>query len=184
MSTLICHVSKCRWTRNAPLSRLIAIVLVGGTLGCATLQDLEPLDVTLADLKVTNVTVFETTLVAALRITNPNPEAITIEGASFKLYLEGKKVGTGTAKESFTVDRLDSSLVDVLFHINNASAVLRLKDVLEDDDVSYGISGGLYTRGTFGTKKLKVEKTGHIDLGTAARSHSGEPDAPKSPTSR
>jgi LEA14-like dessication related protein len=127
---------------------------------------MEPFDVTLANLNITEVTVFETTLVAKIRITNPNPEAFTIEGAAFKLYLEDKKVGTGTSKESFTVDRLDSYVIDVTFHMNNASALLRLKDILEDEDkeVSYGVRGGLYTQGTFGTKKLKVDKAGTIDL--------------------
>jgi len=144
----------------------ITTLLVAGLLGCTSMASIEPLDVTLANLNITEVTIFETTLVAKLRITNPNPEAITIEGASFKLYLEDKKVGTGTSKESFTVDRLDSHVVDVIFHMNNASALLRLKGILEDKDkeISYGVRGGLYTQGAFGTKKLKVEKTGHIDL--------------------
>ena len=144
----------------------ITTLLVAGLLGCTSMASIEPLDVTLANLNITEVTIFETTLVAKLRITNPNPEAIAIEGASFKLYLEDKKVGTGTSKESFTVDRLDSHVVDVIFHMNNASALLRLKGILEDKDkeISYGVRGGLYTQGAFGTKKLKVEKTGHIDL--------------------
>jgi len=139
---------------------------------------IEPLEVTLANLNVTEVTVFETTLVAKLRITNPNPEAFAIEGASFKLYLEDKKVGMGTSKESFTVDRLDSYVVDVVFHMNNASALLRLKDILEDKDkeISYGVRGGLYTQGAFGTKKLKVEKTGHIDLEKVPVPEADEPD--------
>jgi LEA14-like dessication related protein len=144
----------------------VAAVLVIGALGCTSLGSIEPLDVTLANLDITEVTVFETTLVAKIRITNPNPEALTIEGASFKLYLEDKKVATGTSKESFTVDRLDSNVIDVIFHMNNASALLRLKDILEDEDkeVSYGVRGGLYTQGAFGTKKLKVNKIGTIDL--------------------
>jgi LEA14-like dessication related protein len=139
---------------------------------------IEPLDVTLANLKITEVTVFETTMVAQLRVTNPNPEALAIEGASFKLYLEDKKVGTGTSKESFTVDRLDSYVVDVIFHMNNASALLRLKDILEnrDKEVSYGIRGGLYTEGAFGTKKLKVEKSGTINLEKVPVPAANEPD--------
>jgi LEA14-like dessication related protein len=156
----------------------VAAVLVIGTLGCTSMGSIEPLDVTLANLHITEVTVFETTLVAQLRITNPNPEPFTIEGASFKLYLEDKKVGTGTSKESFTVDRLDSYVIDVIFHMNNASALLRLKDILEDKDkeVSYGVRGGLYTQGAFGTKKLKVEKTGHIDLEKLPVPETDEPD--------
>jgi LEA14-like dessication related protein len=169
MGFLASQVNRCseqgyRVRRRKRPVLYIAVVIVAGALGCSSMGSVEPFDVTLANLNVTEVTLFETTMVAKIRITNPNPEAFTIDGASFKLYLEDKKVGTGTSKESFTVDRLDSAVIDVVFHINNASALLRLKDILEDDDVSYGVRGGLYTQGTFGTKKLKVEKTGRIDL--------------------
>jgi len=169
-------VLRRRWSRL-----VVVTLLVVGALGCTSMGSIEPLEVTLANLEITEVTVFETTLVAKLRITNPNPEAFTIEGASFKLYLEDKKVGTGTSKESFTVDRLDSSVVDVIFHINNASALLRIKDILEDDDISYGIRGGLYTQGTFGTKKLKVEKSGRIDLKNKVPLENDRPDINDAP---
>ena len=130
---------------------------------------MEPLDVTLTNLNITEVTIFETTLLAKIRVTNPNPEAYTIDGASFKLYLEDKKVGTGTSSASFTVERLDSYVFDVVFHLNNASAILRLKDIFEEKDreISYAVRGGLYTEGAFGAKKLKVDKSGTIDLGNA-----------------
>ena len=170
-------------SRQRRLGWLVATALFAGTLGCSSMGSIEPLDVTLANLNITDVTIFETTLVAKLRITNPNPEVFTIEGASFKLYLEDKKVGTGTSKESFTVDRLDSSVIDVIFHINNASALLRIKDILEADDVSYGVRGGLYTQGTFGTKKLKVEKTGRIDLRKMNPLETERPDINDTPPS-
>ena len=159
-------------------SILAAAMFVVGGLGCSSMGSMEPFDVTLANLNITEVTVFETTMVAKIRVTNPNPEAFSIDGASFKLYLEDKKVGTGTSNESFTVDRLDSKVIDVIFHINNASALLRLKDILEDKDkeVSYGVRGGLYTEGAFGPKKLKVEKTGRIDLGKTKSPEADEPD--------
>ena len=144
--------------------RLIIITLGLGMTACTSVGSIEPLGVNLIDLGVSEVTIFETTLVAKLRVTNPNPEAFTIDGASFKLYLEDKKVGTGTTKETFTLDRLDSSIVDVVFHINNASALLRLRGIIEAQEVSYGVRGSLFTQGAFGTKKLKVEKTGRIDL--------------------
>ena len=176
--------NRLEWAPRRQRPRLlVTTLLIVGVLGCTSMGSIEPLDVTLANLNVTEVTVFETTLVAKLRVTNPNPEAFTIDGASFRLYLEDKKVGTGTSKESFTVDRLDSSVIDVIFHINNASALLRIRDILESDDVSYGIRGGLYTQGTFGTKKLKVEKTGRIDLknmGSLETDRPGINDAPPS----
>lgn len=163
--------------RLIPSACVIAIVCAG-LLGCTSMGSMEQLDVTLSNLNFTEVTVFETTLVAKLRITNPNPEALAVEGASFKLYLEDKKVGTGTSNESFTVERLDSYVVDVIFHINNASAILRIKDILEakDKEISYGIRGGLFTQGAFGTRKLRVEKTGLIELGKVKLPGPDEPD--------
>jgi LEA14-like dessication related protein len=145
-------------------STALAIILVIGAFGCSSTGSLEPLQVTLVDLQITEVTLFETGMVAKLRVTNPNPEALTIDGASFKLILDDKKIGTGTTKETFTVERLDSAVVDAVFHINNASALLRLKGIMDKTEVSYGVRGHLYTQGSFGTKKLNVDKMGTINL--------------------
>jgi len=127
-------------------------------------------------VKITEVTVFETTLIAKLRITNPNPEALTIDGGSFKLTLDEKKVGTGTASETFTVERLDSTVIDAIFHINNASALLRLQGILQKKDVTYGIQGSLFTQGSFGTKKIRIEKTGRLDLSNGSSTAIEGPD--------
>ena len=151
--------------RRRPIRTFVLTVMVVTAVACSSMDSLDPLEVTLTDISVPEITVFETTLVAKLRITNPNPEGFAIDGASFKLYLEDKKVGTGTTSETFTVDRLDSTVVDAIFHINNASALLRLRGILDGDhEVTYGVRGSLFTQGKFGTKKIKVEKTGRIDL--------------------
>jgi len=154
----------------------IALALALGLNGCSTMGSMEPLEITLSNIQVPEVTVFETTLIARLRVTNPNPEAFTIDGGSFKLYLDDKKVGTGTTSETFTVDRLDSTVVDAVFHINNASAILRLTDIFQQKEVSYGVRGSLFTQGSFGTKKIKVEKTGRIDLTEMNTPINDEPD--------
>jgi len=150
-----------RLSRVLPLNAGLVVVL---SIGCASMSSIQPLQVTLSSLQITEVTVFETTLVAKLRITNPNPEAFTIDGGSFTLILDEKKVGTGTASETFTVDRLDSAVIDAIFHVNNASALLRLQSILQEKEVTYGIQGSLFTQGSFGTKKNKIEKTGRLDL--------------------
>ena len=149
----------------------------------SSLSPIEPLQLTLADLEVPEVTLFETTLLARLRVTNPNPEPFAVDGGSFKLTLDGKKIGSGTSSESFTVERLDSVVVEAVFHINNASAVLRLKDVLQQKVVSYGVTGSLFTQGTFGTRKIRVDKEGRLDLGESALFPTEGPEAGPPPTS-
>jgi len=154
----------CRPDRNQPHHVVLATLLAVVVFGCSSTGPLEPLQVTLVDLQITEMTLFETGMVAKLRVTNPNPETLTIDGASFKLILDDKKIGTGTTKETFTVERLDSAVVDAVFHINNASALLRLKGIMGKTEVSYGVRGHLYTQGSFGTKKINVDKMGTIDL--------------------
>ena len=155
----------------APSSRrvmarvLLALGVAAVAAGCATTTALEEMEITLADLEFTEATLFETTMVARMRVANPNPDPLSFEGASFKLYLDERKVGTGMAPEPFTVDGLATTVVDVTFHLNNATAIFRIVDVLKDKrEVAYGVRGSLFTDSTFGRRKLKVNKMGTFDL--------------------
>lgn len=141
-----------------------AIVLILMASGCATTAPDERPEITLSDLKFTEATLFETTMVAVVRISNPSMEPIVIEGASFKLVLDDKKVGRGMMKEPVTVDGLDSQIGRVIFYVNNASAILRLRNVIESKVVAYGIVGNLYLQRGSGTTKVKVEQMGMLDL--------------------
>lgn len=160
-----------------------AAALAIAAAACSSLSPIEPLQLTLADLEVSEVTLFETTLLARLRVTNPNPEPFAVDGGSFKLTLDGRKIGSGTTPGSFTVDRLDSVVVEAVFHINNASAVLRLKDVLQQKVVSYGVTGSLFTQGTFGSRRIRVDKEGRLDLGESALFPAEGPETGPPPTS-
>jgi len=141
----------------------IALSVVALT-ACTSMGPLEPPAVTLAGVEPTEVTMFETTVQVKLRVSNPNPEPLTLEGASFKLRLEGQKIGQGLSSETVVIDRLDSTLLDVTFHVNNAVALLQLKEILDQEAVDYGIRAVLYTQGSWGTKKLKVDKEGRFDF--------------------
>lgn len=135
--------------------------------GCASMAPDEKPEITLSNIELTEATLFETTMVATVRIANPSLEPIVIEGATFKLVLDGKKVGRGMMKESVAVDALDSHVGDVIFHVNNAAALLRLRGVMDRLAVEYGIVGNLYLQRGTGTTKVKVEQGGRLDLDEA-----------------
>lgn len=162
-------------------SRKIALVVLTGSLvilvaGCSTTDSLEELEITLTGLQFEDSTLLETVLVASVRVINPNPDAFEFEGASFKLILDDRKVGTGLAPEPFSVDGLGTTLVDVTFHINTATAVFRIVDVLKDQrEVIYGIRGSLFVTGKYGREKLKVNKMGRLDLNDLEVPQSIEP---------
>jgi LEA14-like dessication related protein len=143
----------------------LVLCLAAVAVGCVSTEALEELEVTLTGLEFTDATLFETTMVATIRVANPNPESLSFEGASFKLYLDERKVGVGLAPKPFAVEGLATSLVDVTFHINNATAIFRIVDVLKDKrEVGYGVRGSLFTDAAHGGRKLKVEKMGTLDL--------------------
>ncbi len=62
--------------------------------GCTALH-LVPPDVSLVDLEFTDLTLFETSGVFTVRLSNENPEPLAVEGGVYNLYLGGKKVGKG-----------------------------------------------------------------------------------------
>ena len=144
-----------------------ALLLVGVVLlsNCATV-DLEPPSLTLVNLQPTEATLFETTLLVKLRVSNPNPEPLTFEGASFKLTLEGHKVGRGLTADTVTVDRFGTEVIEATFHVSNASLLLRLQEVLEAKTVTYGVTGKLHILQSGNSQKLKVESSGQLDLNT------------------
>jgi LEA14-like dessication related protein len=144
---------------------VVALCLVSLWSGCATTDALEEMEITLVGLDFTDATLFETTMLADIRVANPNPDPLSFEGASFKLYLDDRKVGTGMVPEPFAVEGLDTTVVRATFHLNNATAAFRIVDVLKDKRaVGYGVIGSLFADSSFGRRKLKVEKMGMLDL--------------------
>ncbi len=142
----------------------LALTVVLLISGCTTMPPEERPEITVSNIEMTEATLFETTMVVAVRISNPSMTPIVIEGASFKLVLDGKKVGRGMMKEEVRVDSLDSGLGSAVFYINNASALLRLRDIMERKAIGYGIVGHLYLQRGSGTTKIKVEQLGRLDL--------------------
>ena len=139
-----------------------AVLILVLAAGCTTFAPDERPEITLASLELTEATVFETTLAARVRISNPSLEPFVVEGATFKLVLDGWKVGRGMMKETMTVESLDSQVGTAIFHINNAAALLRFRDILEQQALEYGVIGNLYLQGSFGTTKVKVERMGRL----------------------
>ena len=166
--------SSSRSSRRSASRHLLLWTLVVGHLaaGCASVE-LEPPDLTLVDLRAAEATLFETSLRVSLRVTNPNPEALTFEGASFKLELDDRKIGRGVTAETITVERFDSQVVDVTFRVSNASLLLRLQQILESKRVDYGVTGKLYVVQGGRSRKLPVESSGTLDLKTPGTTVAG-----------
>ena len=165
---------------------VVAGCLMGVAFGCSSTDELEEMGVTLTNIEFKDSTLFEAVMVATIRVSNPNPEPFEFEGESFKLILDDRKVGTGLAPDAFAVDRLGTTTVDVTFHINTATAMFRVIDVLRDQrEINYGIQGALFVTTSYGRRKLKVNKMGTLDLENLDVPQSIEPESlqPPAPSS-
>jgi LEA14-like dessication related protein len=147
------------------IARMMSLLSMVVVAGCASMEPVEPPDVTLVNLEVTEVTTFETTLEAEVRIINTTPDPLAVEGASFKLELLDHKIGTGTSSASVVVPRLDSATVPVTFRLNNVAAVSRLRAILEAESLDWRLRGTVYARRDSGGRmSLKVEESGRLSL--------------------
>jgi len=137
------------------------ILLIGG---CTSFGHEDPPELTLAGLKLTDSTLFETNATATLRVINPSPDSIEIQGASLKLIVDGHTMGRGVSQAQVTVEGLSSKTFDAEFHINNASAVFRLRKIIDSRRMDYSIRGKLYLLTPHGQRAVKVDRSGHFDF--------------------
>lgn len=156
------HDVHCSW-RRAALGGALGALLVAA-MGCSSLTPLEPLGVNLVNLDVQEITLFEATMVAKVRISNPNPAPLQFSGAALKLLLDERKIGTAMTPEAFSVEGFTSTVIDMTVHVNTASAIARIPKLIEKKSVSYGVRGALYSQSSFGTRKHLVERVGSLDL--------------------
>jgi LEA14-like dessication related protein len=156
----------------------LSLILVLLTTGCASLGTMIPPDISLVDLELTDVTVFETTGTITFRVTNENPDSLVIDGAVFKLYLNGMAVGKALNAERVEVPRLGTATQTVDLHINNVALVARLATMLEESELNYRIKSKLWVERPYGTRKVRLDHQGRFsyDDERGFESHLTKPD--------
>jgi len=82
--------------------------------GCAGLpSNLEAPTVTISDIAVANATLFEQQFNLKLRIQNPNPEDLRIDGMAFDLEISDPSFAKGVGNRLVTVPRFGSGVISV-----------------------------------------------------------------------
>lgn len=75
--------------------------------------DLEPLSVNLANVSLQDATLLEQRYRMQLRIQNPNPIELPIDGLSYEVEINGKPFAKGLSNRAVTVPRYGSELIEV-----------------------------------------------------------------------
>ncbi len=150
--------------------RLLAVGLVSLPLAaCAALTPLVPPEVSLVDLEISKVELFETAAVVALRISNENPEPLTVEGGVFKIYLNGTRVGRAMGSETIEVPRLGSAVHRFDLSVSNVALATRLIELVESPVLDYRVKSKLYVVRPYGTRRMGSVHEGRLDLDARRR---------------
>ena len=87
------------------------LMLLGGCAGLHS--NAEPPRLTVAGLKLVDVTLFEQTYQLKLRVQNPNGFDLPVEGLAFRLWVNGKPFASGVANRPVTIPAYGTEFVEV-----------------------------------------------------------------------
>ena len=131
--------------------------------GCATMQSpLEAPHVSLTDLRILDATLFEQRYALKIRVQNPNPVALPINGMEFRLDINDVELGRGVSDKSVTVPAYGEEVFEINLVSNFARIVnqIRAFESGQGQSLRYRLAGGISVENRIG--KLPFDYHGEI----------------------
>ncbi len=142
---------------------LLGLVAVLALAGCASLGFVAP-EVALVNLEFIDLTLFETSGIFTVRISNENPEPLVVSGGVYGLYRGGIRGGKGLSDHRFEVPSLAIATDENELHVSNQAMATRLREIYESGVVDYRIKARIYLERSYGCNRVTVEHAGRFDL--------------------
>ncbi|MCO6430114.1 MAG: LEA type 2 family protein [Deltaproteobacteria bacterium] len=144
------------------LLRVIAIAILILTSGCGIMRHGDTPNISLVDIQFSDITLFETSADIVVRIENPNPFPIEIDGASHDLYINGIEIGTGLSDQELEIPRLSSAIQKVKLRLSNLTVIRNIQDLVDKRDFDYRIESTLYAPNALGLGSYTVSRKGRF----------------------
>ena len=127
----------------------VAVVLSAILMGCAKPDKLlESPKISIVNIQVQHIKLFETILQIELRITNPNDVPLEIKGIDCNLELNGKKFASGVSDERAEIPPFRSAIIPMTIYSSVFDAFRGLATSRKTQDLHYKIAGKVHlTRG-------------------------------------
>lgn len=133
-----------------PFGRLLALVSLVIALfltsGCASMARRDPIEAYVVGVEPLQGAGLEFRMLIKLRVQNPNDVAITYNGVSVSMNVQGKRFATGVSDAAGTIPRFGESVIDVPVSISAFRLVGRAMEVLgtqRTDKIQYELRGKL-----------------------------------------
>ncbi|MGE5546559.1 MAG: LEA type 2 family protein [Solirubrobacterales bacterium] len=141
---------------------LIAAVALPLLSACAV-GDLDmPPEVSLTDLRPIDAGLFEQKVALTLRIRNPNPAPLPIDGYRFALELNGQAFARGFSDERITVGRLSDATTEASAVVSTLDVMRQLIAVPGRKGLEYRLTGTAFLAGS--VRQVPFEQAGRLDF--------------------
>lgn len=131
------------------MQRLLACLALFGLVACSGLpHDARPPKVSVAEVDIKSLGIFEQRFDVGLRVGNPNDFDLRIEGLEFDLEVNGHAFATGLARTSALIPALSSTVIRVDAVTQSRNLVRQIKTLPAGalrTGVPYRISGRVKT---------------------------------------
>ena len=132
------------------LPRRLAIAVVGATVfavsGCASLGARDPVEVYVVGVEPLQGAGLELRMNVKLRVQNPNETAITYNGISVNMNVQGRRFASGVSDASGTISRFGEAILEVPVSISMFRAARSAAQVFGPDatgKIQYELRGKL-----------------------------------------
>ena len=152
--------------------RLALVLWILAVAGCAGigLDDFDKPDVELLSLEPLPGRGLEARFLLRLRIVNPNPVKLDIDGLAYEVFLRESKVLSGASNERVVVDAYGEGEAGLEVAAGMLGSLSLLRDLMSqpaDSGIPYRLNAKISRRGIGGA--LRVSREGMLDLSRGLR---------------
>lgn len=137
-------------------------VLLGGA-GCATMDDVVPPKVNLVNIVPLSASVFEQRFIVDLRVANLNNFDLPLAGMSFEMDVNGSYFATGLSNRKTVVPRLGTAVVSLETTANSFDLFRQILNAVRIGTVEYSIKGSAILDRP-GVRTVPFRQTGELNL--------------------
>ena len=130
-------------------------------------------EITLVDLDLTDLTLFETSGIFTVRLANENPEPLAVSGGVYNLYLGGWKIGKGLSNHAIEIPALGTATDEVELHLSNLAIATQIRSLYESGIVDYRIKAKIYIERSYGRRSMTINNEGRFDFNSNGGKSSG-----------
>ncbi|MGI9569699.1 MAG: LEA type 2 family protein [Desulfobulbia bacterium] len=142
---------------------LLGILLFVGCAGPGI--KLEPPRITLTNIQVQEIKVFESVFQIDLRVVNPNDVTIDIKGLDCELELNDKKFASGVSNKRIKVPSFDTAVIPITVYSSVLDLAQGLFDAGQKQKVNYKLKGRIHLGGGLAVPSVvPFESEGELSL--------------------